>query len=110
MPVLKNPQIAKSEIIDTLAELHPEHEREVLAEIFESLLDTITEALVCDIRVSIRGFGALQVKELAAGPSWVPAKKEFVEREARRKVTFKPFKGLLEKINRPPSERPDFDF
>lgn len=100
MPRLKTQQISKQDIVETLAEIHPNYSKEELAEIFDTSINIIQEALVSDTRVCIGGFGAFNIKKIQGGPKWAPGVSKFVDRPERKTASFRAYQRLDTLMNR----------
>jgi len=91
--------MTKSELIQRLAERNPHLYLRDVEKIVETIFDEITQALVNDDRVELRGFGAFSVKHRDARMGRNPRTGETVHVEAKRLPFFKTGKGLRERLN-----------
>lgn len=91
--------MTKSQLIQRLAEENPHLYLRDIEKIVDCVFDTITDALVNDDRVELRGFGAFSVKHREARTGRNPRTGETVEVEAKRLPFFKTGKALRERLN-----------
>ena len=92
--------MTKSELIQRLAEQNPHLYMRDVEKIIDTIFDEITEALVRDDRVELRGFGAFSVKHREARTGRNPRTGESVQVEAKRLPFFKTGKALREALNK----------
>jgi integration host factor subunit beta len=90
--------IAKSEIIETLAHKFRLSERQS-KEAVSVILDTMTHALASGDRIEVRGFGSFEVRKREARTTRNPKTGERVNIGAQYKPHFKAGAVLREKIN-----------
>lgn len=91
--------MTKSELIQRLADRNPHLFLRDVEKIVDTFFEEITQALVNDDRVELRGFGAFSVKHRAARTGRNPRTGETVQVEAKRLPFFKTGKALREKLN-----------
>lgn len=91
--------MTKSELIQTLAERHPQLHQNDLERVVNVILDEVTDALVRGDRVELRGFGAFSVRERKARTGRNPRTGEQVKVPSKRTPYFKMGKELKERLN-----------
>ena len=91
--------MTKSQLIQKLADLNPHLYLRDIEKIVDTIFDRITDALVADDRVELRGFGAFSVKHRDARTGRNPRTGETVEVDAKRLPFFKTGKALRERLN-----------
>ena len=92
--------MTKSELIARLAEKNPTLYYRDLELLVNTIFDTITDALVNENRVELRGFGAFSIRNRNARKGRNPRTGEKVSVEAKKLPFFKMGKGLKEKLNK----------
>lgn len=92
--------MTKSELIQRLAERNPHLFLRDVEKIVDTIFEEITQALVDDNRVELRGFGAFSVKHRDARKGRNPRTGETVHVEAKRLPFFKTGKALREDLNK----------
>ena len=92
--------MTKSELIARLAEKNPTLYYRDLELLVNTIFDTITDALVNEKRVELRGFGAFSVRNRNARKGRNPRTGEKVSVEAKKLPFFKMGKGLKERLNK----------
>ncbi len=91
--------MTKSQLIQRLAEENPHLYLRDIEKIVDTIFERISQALVDDDRVELRGFGAFSVKHREARVGRNPRTGESVKVEAKRLPFFKTGKGLRERLN-----------
>lgn len=91
--------MTKSELIQKLTEANPHLYMRDVERIVDTIFEQITQALVDDDRVELRGFGAFSVKHREARTGRNPRTGESVEVEAKRLPFFKTGKALRDRLN-----------
>ncbi|MBG78194.1 MAG: integration host factor subunit beta [Alphaproteobacteria bacterium] len=91
--------MTKSQLIQRLADQNPHLYLRDIERIVDAIFERITQALVEDDRVELRGFGAFSVKHRDARTGRNPRTGETVEVEAKRLPFFKTGKALRERLN-----------
>lgn len=91
--------MTKSQLIQKLAELNPHLFLRDIEKIVDTIFDRISDALVADDRIELRGFGAFSVKHREARTGRNPRTGETVQVEAKRLPFFKTGKALRERLN-----------
>ena len=92
--------MTKSELIARLAEKNPTLYYRDLELLVNNIFDTITDALVNENRVELRGFGAFSIRNRNARKGRNPRTGEKVSVEAKKLPFFKMGKGLKERLNK----------
>ena len=92
--------MTKSELIARLAEKNPTLYYRDLELLVNTIFDTITDALVNENRVELRGFGAFSIRNINARKGRNPRTGEKVSVEAKKLPFFKMGKGLKERLNK----------
>ncbi len=92
--------MTKSELIARLAEKNPTLYYRDLELLVNTIFDTITDALVNENRVELRGFGAFSIRNRNARKGRNPRTGEKVSVEAKKLPFFKMGKGLKERLNK----------
>jgi len=91
----------KSELILRITEQNPHlYEREVEA-VVNTILKRISEALVAGERVELRGLGTFSLRTLGPRKGRNPRTGAPVPMAAKKKVAFKPGKGMHARLNPP---------
>jgi integration host factor subunit beta len=119
----KENDVTKRELVIEIAERLGYTQNEV-ADVVQQTLDTITECLAEGHRLEIRNFGVFEVKKRDARIGRNPRTGQEVPIEQKRVASFKPGKGLKERVQStvlteapapgseasppPPEEKPDF--
>ena len=93
-------EMTKSELIARLAEKNPTLYYRDLELLVNTIFDTITDALVNENRVELRGFGAFSIRNRNARKGRNPRTGEKVSVEAKKLPFFKMGKGLKERLNK----------
>ena len=88
----------KSELIKAVAEKAGFTNKDV-AEVYEALIETITDALKNGEKIQLVGFGTIEVKDVPAKTGINPQTKEKVEIEACKKPSMKFGKAYKELFN-----------
>ena len=91
--------MTKSELIQKIAEQNPQLYMRDIEKIVDTIFEEITQALVDDNRVELRGFGAFSVKHRDARTGRNPRTGESVFVEAKRLPFFKTGKALRDRLN-----------
>jgi integration host factor subunit beta len=91
--------MTKSELIQRLADRHPDLKQRVFERIVSTVFDEISGALARGDRVELRGFGAFSVKHRDPRVGRNPRTGAAVEVGAKRVPYFKTGKELREKLN-----------
>ncbi len=65
----------------------------------ETFFEALKETLLRDGKVVFQEFGTFQVRELTTREIYHPGKKEKIPLPPRRKVSFRPARRLLERLN-----------
>lgn len=92
-------EMTKSELIQKLAERNPHLFLRDVEKVVDTVFEEITNALVNDDRVELRGFGAFSVKHRDARTGRNPRTGETVHVDSKRLPFFKTGKALREKLN-----------
>lgn len=85
--------VTRADIVRTLAERLGETQRST-EQRFLAMLEALSEALLSDGRVELRGFGAFEVREIKAHSTVLPASGEKHKVKKSYTVDFKPSKKL----------------
>ena len=88
----------KSEMLAKLADENPHLTRSDVERVFDAIFNTITDALVDDGRVEVRGFGAFSVKTRNARIGHNPRTGEQVAVPAKKVISFKAGKEIRDAI------------
>lgn len=88
----------KSDLIDALSKEQNLHIREAKG-IVNTILETMTEALVNGEHIEIRGFGSFSVKQYGSYTGMKPRTGEKVKIKAKKLPVFKVGKDLRESVN-----------
>ena len=91
--------MTKSELIQRLADRHPDLKQRVFERIVSTVFDEISSALERGDRVELRGFGAFSVKNRDPRVGRNPRTGDAVEVGAKRVPYFKTGKELRERLN-----------
>lgn len=91
--------MTKSELIQRLADRHPDLKQRVFERIVSTVFDEISGALERGDRVELRGFGAFSVKHRDPRVGRNPRTGAAVEVGAKRVPYFKTGKELRERLN-----------
>lgn len=91
--------MTKSELIKKLSKRYPDMSAKNLQEIVEIILSEVSDALIEDRRVEIRGFGAFSLRSRKARVARNPKTNEVVKLEKRLSPYFRAGKELRERIN-----------
>lgn len=91
--------MTRSELINRIAEMHPNLKVTEVDNIVTLMLDEITKALEDDKRVEIRGFGAFTAKKRNARTGRNPRTGESVQVSEKVVPFFKAGKQLLDRLN-----------
>ena len=91
--------MTKSELIQKLADQSPHLFLRDIERIVDTIFDRITDALVNDDRVELRGFGAFSLKHREARTGRNPRTGETVNVDAKRLPFFKTGKALRDRLN-----------
>ncbi len=91
--------MTKSELIDNLSLHHSQLSLRDVELGVKIILDRITEALVDDERIEIRGFGSFKLHERPPRTGRNPRTGEVVNIPAKRVPHFKPGKELRERVD-----------
>ncbi|MEN8719156.1 MAG: integration host factor subunit beta [Oceanococcaceae bacterium] len=97
--------MTKSELIDNLALHHAQLSLRDVELGVKIILDTITDALVADERIEIRGFGSFRLHERPPRVGRNPRTGAEVHIPAKRVPHFKPGKELRERADYPQGVR-----
>lgn len=90
--------MTKTQLIEKIAKDNELPKKQV-AKLVEAYLNAVTETLASGESIQIAGFGAFNVKEVAAHTGRNPLTGESVEIAATRRVTFIAGKTLKDKLN-----------
>ncbi len=85
--------VTRADIVRTLAERMGETQRSTERRVV-AMLEILTEALLAEGRVELRGFGAFEVREIKAHSTVLPATGEKHKVKKSHTVDFKPAKKL----------------
>src|SRR5438270_13723326 len=89
--------MTKQQLIEAIA-AGTEHDKNVIAQIVDSLLTAVTKALSSGERVDVRGFGSFVPKETKARQGRNPQTGEPIQIAAKKTVAFKPAKDLEQSL------------
>ncbi|MEM8964076.1 MAG: HU family DNA-binding protein [Acidobacteriota bacterium] len=89
----------KADIVDHVANQVEGLTKRQVADVFDSIFDSIGTTLEQGERVSISGFGSFTVAERAAREGRNPKTGEPIQIPASRNAKFKPGKELKERLN-----------
>jgi len=92
--------MTKAELIDIIAEQHPEVGKAKVGEIYGAVFATIARALEVDGRYAVGDFGTFDVKQRAARKGRNPKTGEEIDIAASKAVGFKPASALKERLNK----------
>jgi integration host factor subunit beta len=92
--------MTKSELIRILTKRYPGIYLKDMQTIVETILDEISAALVQDVRVELRGFGAFSVRKRKPRKARNPRTNAHVDLEERRVTYFRSGKELRERVNK----------
>ena len=92
--------MTKSELIARLAAQNPSLYHRDIERLVNTVLETITEALISGNRVELRGFGAFSLRERGSRIGRNPRTGESVSVSAKRMPFFKMGKGMRERLNK----------
>jgi len=91
--------MTKRELIEKLADQIKDLSLKDAEIIFNTVFDTMTEALAAGDRIEIRGFGSFQVKERRSREGRNPRTGDKVEVDSKRVPFFKVGKELKERVD-----------
>jgi len=91
--------MVKSDLALKLAETHTDTSAEQVSNAVNSILNLMTDTLIAEDRVEIRGFGAFSVAKSAPRKGRNPKTGESVDVAAKTKVHFKPGKAMRDRVN-----------
>ncbi|MFN7901684.1 MAG: integration host factor subunit beta [Holosporales bacterium] len=91
--------MTRSELVTTLAALHPDFSLRVLDDVVNTLLDTIVDSLANGKRVELRGFGTFSIRHRDARQGRNPRSGESVAVAAKTVPFFKAGKQLRQRLN-----------
>jgi integration host factor subunit beta len=92
--------MTKSELVQRMAQLHPDLHASDMEKVVNTIFDGITDALVEDGRVELRGFGSFSVRKRAPRKGRNPRTGSSVSVPAKRVPYFKSGKELRERVNK----------
>lgn len=92
--------MTKYEIVQAIAQETGIHHAQVKGTI-QHLLDLITDTIVEEGRIELRGFGVFELREVAARKAQNPRTGEKIDVPARLRVRFKPSKEMTRRIGSP---------
>ena len=93
--------MVKSEIIKQLHKKHPALKYSQIEVIFDIMFNTITDSLIKDKPVELRGFGRFSIKKIKAKyNARNPLTGEKIYVPEKKKVSFKMSKHLKQEINK----------
>ncbi len=98
--------ITKKTIVRTLSQ-EMKLPQPVIKDLVDRLFEVVTDCLVLNQRLELRNFGVFEVKKRAARLGRNPKTKQEVRIAPRYSVTFKPGKGMEERLQRMLAERED---
>lgn len=90
--------MTKNELISKVAVEYPEISKKDINGIFDTLVDTVTDALSGDEKVVLAGLGTLVVKDRKARKGRNPQTGEEITIKAKRVVKFRACKELKEAV------------
>jgi integration host factor subunit beta len=91
--------LIRSELVQKLAEDHPDLTVREIERVVGSFFDSIIDRLQKDGRVELRGFGAFSTRERDARKGRNPRTGAAVDVAAKRVPYFKPGKEMRERLN-----------
>jgi integration host factor subunit beta len=91
--------MTKSELIEALAEQHPDLPLKDVELAVKNIIDNMAESLASGERIEIRGFGSFSLHYRAPRTGRNPKTGESVELEAKYVPHFKPGKELRERVD-----------
>lgn len=91
--------MTKSELIEILAEKHPDLPLKEVEAAVKSIIDNMAETLANGERIEIRGFGSFSLHYRAPRVGRNPKTGESVNLEAKYVPHFKPGKELRERVD-----------
>ena len=91
--------MTKSELIEQLAEQHPQLPIKDVEAAVKSIIDNMAECLSTGDRIEIRGFGSFSLHYRAPRVGRNPKSGESVELDAKYVPHFKPGKELRERVD-----------
>ena len=91
--------MTKSELIEILAEKHPDLPLKEVEAAVKSIIDNMAETLASGERIEIRGFGSFSLHYRAPRVGRNPKTGESVELDAKYVPHFKPGKELRERVD-----------
>src|SRR3954467_8917920 len=89
--------MTKQQLIEAIA-AGAQHDKKRVAEIMDSLLTAVTNAIAGGERVDLRGFGSFVPKETKARQGRNPQTGEPIQIAAKKTVAFKPAKDLEQSL------------
>jgi integration host factor subunit beta len=89
----------KSELVEQLAERSPKLTKKKAEAVVNMIFQSMSDALVRDDRIEIRGFGSFQIKNYDAYVGRNPRTGETIEVPAKKLPFFKVGKELKEKVD-----------
>lgn len=92
--------MTKSELVQRMAQLHPDLHASDMEKVVNTIFDTITEALAEDGRIELRGFGSFSVRKRAPRKGRNPRTGTSVSVPAKRVPYFKTGKELRDRVNK----------
>lgn len=92
--------MTKSELVQRMAQLHPDLHATDMEKVVNTIFDNITDALAEDGRVELRGFGSFSVRKRAPRKGRNPRTGTSVSVPAKRVPYFKTGKELRERVNK----------
>ncbi len=90
----------KSELIKKLHDKYQNLYLKDVTQIVEAVLKEMSDALVHDSRVEIRGFGTFSIRQRKPRTARNPKTKEKVSLDARRVIYFRAGKELRDRLNK----------
>ncbi|MCB2081644.1 MAG: integration host factor subunit beta [Hyphomicrobiales bacterium] len=92
--------MTKSELIKRLAQKHQNVYAKDISIIVNTVLEEISQALINDDRVELRGFGSFSIRERKSRVARNPRTNEKVQLGRRRAIYFRAGKEVRERINK----------
>lgn len=89
----------RSDIIDKLAELHPNVGRSIVDKTVKNIFSMVSNNIIKGVRVEVRGFACFSLKQRNAGFVRNPRDGVNIPKLARNVVYFKAGKELKDRVN-----------
>ena len=89
----------RRQIYVTLKKKNPKITKDLAYDMVDTVIQTMFDALINTQRLTLRDFGAFEVKHCKERLGWHPVKKEHMVIKDRVRIKFKPSSALLLRVN-----------